>query len=1077
MTVLHISDCFTRIEDHMRTGPVHRANINREPGSSKRAQATVPAFTSPGFQTLQSNRSCNIYIKKKRNIKSGTWKPPAHLTNSAVLTGSGSVSRARLNQTFRDFSHYKVCSETEADRKTEPKGKASDMRERCNEGADRDNCKKRDRTESNNNEAESISDHCVNADVAFLTGKERDMGRMYDGRGDKGDVTNTVKFNANSMKELNAEGQTGNGGFIKSTGDFISSGSTSSEQNLHRGINKRPSHPSENSAQPENSANRFNKPGNVGTLQMHNVSLRNREVVENPGAHQNSSCENPTRSIGDQQTNQSLKTDHFGSKTVVNSTENRSCITHSAQPSVVQYAGNLSSLEATECVSEKHCKRSGLTVRFDLPRSIEGDDDDQNSELGMGTEHGFVSNINSEARKTERTVGKILPKKSILKAGNVDEILLQRGGTISSSESSFQGTEMNLERRVETRNNAVLREANPELKPGITTMQFDTLGSNTTGMNLPKSSAISCGNPGDIDEAIDLECMEKICFTEDGNVNPASNDLVERISPRLVDNRIEYTIDDIKTSKNKTVSKKPKKINEGCKRQRNSKRKEAIKESASKQGMPGNEMYKNTRKSSSDNQKSSNVVDIAQLKDKLSVEASSERMVNGTTEKFHGASDNASLSVDGSHGQLVEVDIVFETTSEGEPHIKHAENIIIEPHIVKELAHSTKTEKDYSVSCIGLVSSTDKEKEDIGLKLDTSNTELCGLPCDENHSQSHSKNNQHVPSTASGITGNHHSICSEINKHSTQTFTDSPQSLMHDVASTNAFHSLDTESKRCASNQEDSCHSKATPRIGTDFRTNGLAQVKTNENVHTSENDGCDIIAANRATSPSQNSCGHLLQDCIHNSNTGFQIISREIHSVPHKDSRLDESTVKREPFHSDIFAIYLSDDSNDSTDNAYGMSKLPADRGTRIGSEFLDKNNVGRSATPDRGNTVGISDVNQVPDLGADGINLTGNSPELIPKNCVGNNTPCSINSIAKDTSECSYETDCAFEGSGPKHINNDMRIDQAKSRKGLACSGKEAESKQNRQMSKIMTKSKKRKSGSNLVSKVRTSESGNFI
>ena len=1072
MTVLlHVSDCFTRIEDHMRTEPVHQANINRKPGSSKRPPATVPASTSRGFQTLRSNRNCNIYIKKKSNLKSGTWKPPAQLTNSAVLTGSGSVSRARLNQTFRGFSHNIICSETEADRKAGRKGKASDMRARRNEGTNRDNCKTRDRSENSNNEAKSIRDHFVNIDVAFESDKERHGDKKYDERSEKRGVKDT-----DSMKKLNAAGETGNGEFSKSIGDSISNGSTSYGQHLNADIDKRPSHSSDNSTQSDNSTNHVTKPGNEGTFWLHDISLSNREVVENlsKGACKSSPYEKPTHFIVDQQTNQSVKADHSGLETVLDSIEKHSCITHNAQPLDVQYPGDLSSVEVTGSVDEKHCKRSGLTVRFDLPCSIVGDDKNENPDLGIHNEQGFVTNGNSETRKIEETVRKSLPKKSILKTGSVDRILLRGGGIISSSEGSSQATEMNLGHWIETRNTSTLEEANPELEPGITTMQFDALGSSTEEVNLAKCSTISRGNPGDTDEAIDLECKEKICFTEDGNPNSASYDVVECISPRVVDNRIEYTIDDIKSSKNKTASKRPKKMNEDGKRQRSSKRKEAIKNSASKHGIPGNEVYRNTRKLISDNQKSNYVVDIAQLKDESSVEAtSSDRTVNGIIEKIHSANDSASLSLGDLQGESVEVDIVFETTPHEDSHIKCAENVTIEPEFTKELTHSTKDEKDYSVSCSGLASSTDKEKEGNSLELDTSSRGLDGLPCDEKLGQSYSKNNQYVHNTVSGITANLHSIRREINQYSSQTFTDSSQLLKHDIASANTFHSLDTESKRCASNQEDCHHSKATVPRRTDLRSNSLAQVKTNKIIHTHENDGCDIIAVSSTTGPSQNSSSQLIQDCIDSSNTGFQIISSEVRSAPHNESSLDESTVKRDPFQSDIFSIYLSDDSNDSTDTDQGMSKLPADKGSRVGSEVVDKNNVERSSTLDGSNSVEIFDINQVFDSGAGRINLTGNSsvpgtPELISQNFVGNNTPCSINATAQDTSEFCNQTDRAFEGSGSENMNIDFRIDQAKSRKGLRGSGKDARNKQDNQKSKMMTKSKKRKSGSNQVSKI---------
>ena len=77
-----------------------KRSANRRKNSSH-SEGTAPGSKSLGFQALQSNSICNIYIKKKKNIKSGSWKPPSYLMNSAVLTGSGSMSRARMNQTFK----------------------------------------------------------------------------------------------------------------------------------------------------------------------------------------------------------------------------------------------------------------------------------------------------------------------------------------------------------------------------------------------------------------------------------------------------------------------------------------------------------------------------------------------------------------------------------------------------------------------------------------------------------------------------------------------------------------------------------------------------------------------------------------------------------------------------------------------------------------------------------------------------------------------------------------------------------------------------------------------------------------
>ena len=1078
MRVLLFPEPFARIDDCVLAAPSDQKEKQQDSDLAKHTSVTIPNFTSAGFQPLQSYPVCNVYIKKKSNLKSGTWRAPASLTNSAILTGSGSMSRARLNQTFGDLSSCKVSGEKETSCKDGRSGKASHVRAAHSGGTMKEGC----RIQNGSKDIGSLMDHCSDRNVTVLTVRDSDRSRKNCGL-DTGSLASAAKCHVDKVKECSTGFEIDSRELDESVENSTRSCHSSYGSHLTLDVGETNSHPNES----DHPAGCITKPENPGTVRQRNAFLTDSVAYENSHKSTEASILNkPRTSLNGHRRNRSSRVGISDSDKEINSTENVSGIVNSVQPSDAQFESILSKVDGLGCVDQNHHKRSKLTVRFNLPHETRGALSEGKSEVGNGIRQTIVCGRDDELAISGITVQDSLPKKSILKAGNTGRMKLEGEESNCYKENSFQRAGMNLGSSSEIGDTNGLGDERSIMEPMDTASPFGTLALAHEEVSAKYMSANSCKNSEDTSSTINLECAEKIHFTEDGNLNPMGFKEVQHNTATVVDNRVEYTIEDIKGSRSKSGPTRSKKLGKGNNRQKNSSRKVNIKRINSRQDMPVNEnvldgtgeLKFDFQKAGTDNCKAVISIDEPRF---VHVEATShDRMVNGDDKNIHGKRDDATLQLGDSQGDSVEVDIVFETkcgSGETLASVKSLENSTIELENIKDCEGRVIDEKDFLLYS-GLNSSTDQRIKNSGIKVDTNIKDLRDLAHGENPIQSVLSDNQLVQSTASKITDVFDKTYHEISRQSGRPSDDISRLSEYDkTPSENIVSSLNAETRSRTSGQEDYHDYTMKADRSSDRRITCLPQVQMNENF---EHVHCDVVAASRTNGLlAENTSVRSPQSNTNRSNVGFEIVSSEMQSEPYDDFMSGKNTIENEPFKSDIFTIYLSDDSNDSTTISQGTSHRPAGRKSQAESGIMERNDLRQQVTVGRGQVTGVVKGNLEPRSGVvtDGINIADSclrhyTRELIDSSV--NNSSCGIGVNAKDSSagclrSLSYETRHNHVGNSSESISSFARNDPIEKEivgPAIAGVGNDVKTKQAGQKSTLVSRSKKRKTTQEEVS-----------
>ena len=921
------ADGFTRIENCVR---IKKSKTSFD--TSKRSGTSVPDFGSTGFQTLQSNPVCNIYIKEKSRVESGTWKPRSYFTSSAVLTGSGSMSRARLSQTFKnpssgELGQKEVGAGSARSDKDDGKGlKVMKGRKGKNSG-------RRSRGKD-------------------LVGTSTNKGISAVGNKDRGKQEAEYRCETNSVSEprklsngVETDFSRTLSGFVGNF-DLVDLAGSARDGTAHKTAN---------------GISAVNAP-ELSVISTASVSTAERKIDGKSTKNDTESCSNDIRVNTDEDdtTNHYERHESGASAAILNQVE--AIASSKLQLTALQHEGDLSQLFGN--VDGREHRRTGMTVRFDLPPGS-GDIDEKTEDAKTDISEGVKIGHTSKQRRSPR---KSRPRKSILKRGVLANASLQN----ESSQFSDLDKKLIVLDREEAK-----QTANHDGNKIQNMIESGTLLSSvisTGGAGSADKPAGFCENARDVDRTVELECTEKIDFNEDDDHKSDGRNEIERIGTenasndahgmssrdsdndllqKAIDNTVENNIGDLETGTIRRSS-RLRKSGESSARQMKSKSKGKEKAGSSRNGQPENGADIEKIDGLLSGSRTDGVVgEVGISRHEPNPGETDSLLIDKDKVCFDGLKLNdieeKTLVIRDSSQDFIDVNVVIETTTEGDTlaFIKAKQENSKEPRtyfVVKEVLDTIIQEGCQSLSY------SESGANDGGIRVGEISD---GRITDQ--SKSFSKSDQDMLIQTAEIT--HHNTDSNISKLPNQTLLDRSQLPISIVSSINdSGDSL--QPQVCASLGTESHLSKQT--VQPDFTVTGSLQLQHNQSPN-EEHPLTDfrrreIVSDAPQNKSPQTSNGLLPEANIVNTNVGFEIISSEVRSNLSNGSKLDESLECEQAFQPEDFAIYLSDDSNDSTDVRQNVLKRRAMEKSRVKSGSSEDQGLGSHAT-----SIGESDQQEM--------------------------------------------------------------------------------------------------------------------
>ena len=1008
--------------EHIATDPSCQKNI-KSSHLTKDSPATVPTFTPLGFRSS----SINIYVKRKSNIESGTWRPPPNLANRVVLSGSGAISRSKLNQSFGCFSDNGLQSREEATPKSGGTEKGESMMKNCNKRMKRSSkkCIKTEKVKSTSS-----------ADVAPMTLRSKVRRKREDNEVETGSLDRPANVSMSNISE-----------FQSATAEISAEVNRSEDQAANT---ESPRWQSSSNSETEDRFCHSRRSDDLSdqtltlesqeSVKQHTVLLRNREVTEvtdeldeisknktEEGCSENQPCseEGSVAAL-------STRIEHSDSDTLVSEVNAQYIVDNVGPPAGTYDQRDFSSLELLASLGEKHHKSSRPTVRFDLPDEVLGTDEDDKTEFKGDSKQKSVSNNDDRTTKTLGIVEKILPIRSILKKGNASRVSVHSENIRSCHQSSIQGADVALERRRGARKAFYLKGEKSDSQSETSAQE------STTGASTAHGQASTCQESGNADQ-VDLECKEKICYTEKGDLISFDHNEIRHSGLRLIDNRVEYTIKDLEYSST-PVSMTSKKSSERNKKRRNGSMKSKRKGSTKKAEMPENEKsFEGNPKLVSDSQEANYEPETSRGDSSNLGEVEKASTDECTVDKTSRETDGTDcLSLDGAQVDSVEVDIVFETTTQREPlaFAEQTENNSVdsasvkESTAVKEHVGTSKTDEKLSIMFNNDSSSAAGEKMESNVELEDNSREFSVSENSEIPVDSLLQHNQNL----------HQHPSNDINQPPNHTSADLPRLSSHKSSITDVVALLN----RFASDKE---QSKVNVYDTLNFRNTSVQQVPAKEGSSIVQSDSIEVLAESGIGDSPQNTESH--QNDSSSSNTGFQIVSRKISSEPYESSSSGKSNIEKDP---QIFTIYLSDDSNECVDSSRSLSGLSSTRQRQISGRIVEESELSRS----NAGVVGAFNENK---------KFGSQSNDTTVSRKANSSMHDAVESVIVDASSSkgTKETSSghAFEGDSAENMNYDVKnLLEENDTKAIGMTSKSVPEKRNRRRSNTIGKSKKRKS-----------------